>query len=91
MIEKIGFSTDGWDDYAYWLEQGQKRTTKKINDLIKSIKRTPFEGIGKPEALKHELTGRWSREIDQKNRLVYELIGESEVIIYQCRGHYDDK
>lgn len=77
-----------WDDYLYW--QGQdKKTLKRINALIKDIKRSPFEGIGKPEPLKENLSGYWSRRIDDTNRIVYY---EQDGIVYvvSCRGHYDD-
>ena len=76
-----------WDDYLYWQTQ-DKKTLKKINTLIKDIKRSPFEGIGKPEPLKNNLSGMWSRRIDEENRIVYY---EEDGIIYivACRGHYD--
>ena len=76
-----------WEDYLYWQKQ-DKRTLKKINELIKDIKRNTFEGIGKPEPLKDSLTGFWSRRIDDTNRIVYY---EQSGIIYivSCKGHYD--
>ncbi|MDU5596144.1 MAG: Txe/YoeB family addiction module toxin [Lachnospiraceae bacterium] len=76
-----------WDDYLYWQRQ-DKRTLKKINELIKDIKRNTFEGIGKPEPLKDSLSGFWSRRIDDTNRIVYY---EHSGIIYivSCKGHYD--
>ncbi|RRJ16989.1 Txe/YoeB family addiction module toxin [Lachnoanaerobaculum orale] len=76
-----------WDDYLYWQRQ-DKRTLKKINELIKDIKRNTFEGIGKPEPLKDSLSGFWSRRIDDTNRIVYY---EQSGIIYivSCKGHYD--
>ena len=76
-----------WDDYLYWQRQ-DKRTLKKINELIKDIKRNTFEGIGKPEPLKDSLSGFWSRRIDDTNRIVYY---EQSCIIYivSCKGHYD--
>ena len=76
-----------WDDYLYWQKQ-DKRTLKKINELIKDIKRNTFEGIGKPEPLKDSLSGFWSRRIDYTNRSVYY---EQSGIIYivSCKGHYD--
>lgn len=75
-----------WDDYLYWQKQ-DKRTLKKINELIKDIKRNTFEGIGKPEPLKDSLSGFWSRRIDDTNRIVYY---EQSGIIYivSCKGHY---
>lgn len=77
-----------WDDYLYWQVQDRK-TLKKINNIINDIKRNPFYGIGKPEPLKGNLSGYWSRRIDEVNRIVYY---EDNYIIYiiACRGHYDD-
>ena len=82
------FTEDGMEDYIYW--QGQDRKTlKKINALLKSIDRTPYEGNGKPEPLKNE-NGKWSRRINEKDRLVYRY-DDGKIVIYQCRGHYGDK
>jgi toxin YoeB len=78
---------EAWNDYQYWQKQDLK-TFKKINQLVKDIDRNPFEGIGKPEPLKHEYSGFWSRRIDETNRLVYR-IENNMIIIAQCRGHYD--
>lgn len=77
-----------WEDYLYWQTQDRK-TLKRINALIGEIKRNPFEGIGKPEPLKGNLSGYWSRRIDDSNRIVY---FEQSGIVYvvSCRGHYDD-
>ena len=82
------WSDEGWDDYIYW--QGQDRKTlKKINDLIKSIERYgESKGLGKPEALKGNRRGFYSREIDEKNRLVYRVI-DGEIEIVACKEHYD--
>lgn len=77
---------DAWDDYLYW-QQTDKSTLKKINGLIREIIRTPFEGIGKPEPLRENLSGFWSRRINLEHRLVYKVEHES-VIILQCRYHY---
>ena len=77
-----------WDDYLYWQKQ-DKRTLKKINELIKDIKRNTFEGIGKPEPLKDSLSGFWSRRIDDTNRIVY-YEKDSIIYIVTCRGHYED-
>lgn len=76
-----------WDDYLYWQTQ-DKKTLKRINALIKDIQRSTFEGMGKPEPLKHNLSGWWSRRIDEVNRIVYY---EQNGIIYivSCRGHYE--
>jgi len=87
-MKKIWFD-EAWDDYVYW--QGQdKKTLKRINALLKDIERKGgFEGIGKPEPLKGELSGFWSRRIDETNRFVYRVGGEVLEIL-SCRGHYDD-
>lgn len=77
-----------WEDYLYWQTQ-DRRTLKRVNALIGDIKRSPFEGIGKPEPLKGNLNGYWSRRIDEFNRIVY---FERKGILYviSCRGHYED-
>ncbi|OOF03006.1 addiction module protein [Salinivibrio sp. MA607] len=77
---------DAWRDYVYWQSQDRK-TLKRINKLILDVKRTPFEGIGKPEALKENLTGFWSRRIDDTNRLVY-AVDDTSITILSCRYHY---
>lgn len=82
----IMWTAEAWDDYVYW--QGQdKKTLKRINQLIKDMQRSPFEGIGKPESLKENLTGFWSRRIDETNRLVYE-VANTQINIISCRYHY---
>ncbi len=82
----ILFLPEAWEDYLYW--QGQDRKTlKRINLLIQDIQRSPFDGIGKPEQLKENLSGWWSRRIDGTNRIVYRIDGGS-VVIAQCRTHY---
>ena len=78
-----------WDDYLYWQTQ-DKKVLKRINLLIKDISRSPFDGIGKPEPLKNNLSGWWSRRIDEKNRLVYDIDELQNIKIISCRGHYDD-
>ena len=83
------FSEIAWTEYVEWLAT-DKATAKRINNLLKEIMRTPFEGTGQPEALKHELAGKWSRRINQKDRLVYEVTADA-IRITQCKGHYDDK
>lgn len=83
---KIIFLDSAWEDYLYWQQQ-DKKTLKKINLLIKDAQRTPFEGLGKPEPLKHHLSGWWSRRIDLEHRLIYKLEANS-IIIMQCRYHY---
>ena len=80
---------DAWEDYLYWQKQ-DKKTLKRINLLIKDIERNAFEGIGKPEPLKEDLFGYWSRRIDEKNRIVYK-IKDNQVVIIQCGSHYRDK
>jgi toxin YoeB len=82
----IMWTAEAWDDYVYW--QGQDRKTlKRINQLVKDVQRTPFEGIGKPEPLKANLTGFWSRRIDDTNRLIYEITS-TQINIVSCRYHY---
>lgn len=86
MSLNIVFVPDAWDDYVYW--QGQdKKTLKRINVLIQATCRTPFEGIGKPEPLKENLTGYWSRRIADDHRLVYRVT-DTEIVIIACRYHY---
>lgn len=80
------WSTGAWEDYLYW-QQNDKRTLKKINDLIKDIGRTPFTGIGSPEPLKHQLSGWWSRRINLEDRLVYK-VDDDNIHLLQCRKHY---
>lgn len=75
-----------WEDYLYWQSE-DKKTLKRINQLIRDTERNPFNGIGKPEPLKGDLTGFWSRRIDDKNRLVYRV--NSDLLeILSCKGHY---
>ena len=82
----ISLTEEAWEDYLYW-QTTNKQNVKRINTLIKSMLRTPFEGIGKPEPLKHDLSGSWSRRIDQENRIVYD-VADNQIIIIQCRYHY---
>jgi len=84
---KIIFSKNSWADYISWQFE-DKKMLRKINDLIKDIQRTPNEGLGKPEPLKYDLTGLWSRRIDREHRLVYRIAGD-DLFIYSCRYHYD--
>ena len=84
---RITFSKNAWEDYLSWQAE-DKKMLKKINDLIKEIQRTPFEGIGKPEPLKFELNGYWSRRIDREHRLVYQVKND-DLQIFSCRYHYD--
>ncbi len=83
---RLIFSDKAWDDYIYWQET-DRQVLKKINRLIKEIKRAPFDGLGKPEPLKHELSGFWSRRITEEHRLVYEVC-ENSLAIASCRYHY---
>ncbi len=83
------WTDEAWNDYLWWQRQ-DKKTLKRINLLIKDIERNSVDGIGKPERLTGDLSGMYSRRIDQKNRLVYEIASNS-IIIYSCRDHYDDK
>lgn len=85
----LSWTDDGCDDYLNWQKQRQKKKIKRINKLITDIKRHPFEGMRKPEGLKNNLTGLWSRKIDAKNRIIYEYTNEN-VIIYSCKDHYDN-
>lgn len=80
------FSDDAWEDYLHW-QSTDKAVLKKINSLIKEIERTPFEGSGKPEPLKYNLAGWWSRRINLEHRLVYKIENDA-VVISQCRFHY---
>lgn len=84
----ISFRDRAWADYLHWQET-DKAKFKRINQLIRDIQRDPFGGIGKPEPLRHNLAGLWSRRIDDEHRLVYAVEGEN-LIIVQCRYHYGD-
>lgn len=84
---RIIFSKNSWEDYISWQSE-DKKMLKKANDLIKDIQRSPHEGLGKPEPLKYDLAGFWSRRIDREHRLVYQVIGD-DILIYSCRYHYD--
>jgi toxin YoeB len=85
---KLTFTEAGWADYL-WLQQNDKKLLKKINTLIKDIQRNPFDGIGKPEPLKANLSGYWSRRINSEHRLVYQII-QDKIVIVACRFHYQD-
>ncbi|MFC3679464.1 Txe/YoeB family addiction module toxin [Bacterioplanoides pacificum] len=82
----LSWTDEAWRDYLYWQTQ-DKKTLKRINKLITEVKRSPFEGIGKPEPLKENLSGFWSRRIDDTNRLVY-AVDEAAITIISCRYHY---
>ncbi|MFM1841660.1 MAG: hypothetical protein RLZZ490_391 [Cyanobacteriota bacterium] len=83
---KITFTETGWLDYI-WLQNNDKKLLKRVNFLIKEILRNPFDGIGKPEPLKANLSGYWSRRIDSEHRLIYE-ISEADLVIISYRFHY---
>jgi len=83
---KLAWSVRAWNDYLYW-QKADKKKLVRINRLIKETLRNPFEGIGNPEALKHDLKGFWSRRIDKEHRLVY-AYSEEELLIVACKYHY---
>lgn len=80
------WTDEAWEDYLYWQSQ-DKKTLKRVNQIVRDIQRSPHAGIGKPEPLKGDLSGWWSRRIDDANRIVYRLKGNA-VEITQCKGHY---
>lgn len=85
-MRRLAWDKNGWADYIYWQNQ-DKKTLKRINKLIEDVLRDPFKGIGKPEPLKENLAGYWSRRIDEANRLVYK-VKERYIIVVSCRYHY---
>ncbi|MDR1687811.1 MAG: Txe/YoeB family addiction module toxin [Clostridiales bacterium] len=87
MAQKA-WTDDAWDDYVYWQTE-DKKMLKRINILLKDIDRNPFSGIGKPEPLKGNKQGYWSRRIDEANRIVYK-VESGQIVITQCGGHYND-
>lgn len=84
---KYIFVDESWEDYLFW-QKTNKKNLKKINELLKDIARNPFEGIGKPEPLKHKYAGFWSRRINSEHRLIYQY-KEGAILIAKCRFHYD--
>lgn len=86
-MKKIWFD-EAWEDYIYWQTQ-DKKTLRRINMLLKDIERGYFDGVGKPEPLKGDMSGFWSRRIDDVNRLVYRINGDVLEIV-SCKGHYED-
>jgi toxin YoeB len=80
------FTDTGWDDYTFWLENGTK-TLKKIHHLLKDIERSSFAGLGKPEPIKFELSGYWSRRINESDRLIYK-VEKGTIIVIACKSHY---
>lgn len=87
MTDVLSWTKEAWSDYVYWQYQ-DKKTLKRINKLIMDAQRSPFEGIGKPEPLKENLAGFWSRRIDDSNRLVY-AVDNHQITIISCRYHYE--
>jgi toxin YoeB len=82
----LAFAEAAWEDYLFW-QQMDKQVIKRINTLIKAIKREPFSGVGSPEPLKHNWSGYWSRRINREHRLVYKIL-DNTVMVAQCRYHY---
>ena len=85
---KLLWDERGWNDYLYWQDK-DKKTLRKINAMLKDIQRNPYDGIGKPEPLKNDLSGWWSRRIDSANRIVYRE-KNGVIVIASCKGHYDN-
>lgn len=88
QAKKLQWDFDAWNEYLYWQTQ-DKKILRRINQLLKDIRINPFEGIGKPEPLRGNLAGFWSRRIDSEHRLVY-AVEEKTVLIFSYRGHYDN-
>lgn len=84
----LSFHPQSWEDYLYW-QQADKAMLRRINALIRDIRRESFEGIGKPEPLKFNFAGYWSRRIDDEYRIVYKIVADEEIVIAQLRGHYE--
>jgi toxin YoeB len=84
---KLTFGDEAWEDYLFW-STTDKQVLKKVHALIKDIKRSPFDGIGKPEPLKHEWTGWWSRRIDETHRMIYRQLEDGMIELAKMRGHY---
>ena len=87
-MSKLLFSERAWEDYQYWLST-DKKTARKINELLKDTERNGYSGLGKPEPLKGNLSGFWSKRIDDENRLVFHIT-EDTIEIIQLKGHYND-
>ncbi|MBU0474352.1 MAG: Txe/YoeB family addiction module toxin [Bacteroidetes bacterium] len=87
MKYKYLFIEESWEDYLYW-QTTDKKILKRINEILKDISRTPFDGIGKPEPLKHKYKGFWSRRITDEHRLIYQIKND-EIRVVKCRFHYD--
>ena len=86
-MQNLEFDPDAFEDLEWWIEH-DRRIALRIMKLVREVLRTPYEGTGQPEPLKHELAGCWSRRINQEHRLVYQVIEESKVRILACRFHY---
>lgn len=88
------FTSHAWEEFQYWIGNDQE-VVKKIKELLKAIRKSPYKGIGKPEPLKFRLKGYWSRRIDDEHRLVYKIQGQKgvdqKIIVVQCHFHYDDQ
>ncbi len=83
----LAWTSQAWEEYLFW-QQTDKKQLKRINQLIRDTERSPFDGIGSPEPLRHHLSGHWSRRIDREHRLVYKVENE-QIVIIQCRYHYE--
>lgn len=81
------FNDESWEDYLFW-QKTDKKLLKRVNLLLKDISRNPYEGLGKPEPLKHDYKGLWSRRINDEHRLIYKYV-DGEIWIYKCRNHYE--
>ena len=88
MDKSLSFMPQAWDDYLFWQTQ-DKKTLKRINQLLQAIVRNSFSGVGKPEPLRNDKAGYWSRRIDEANRIVYKET-EKSIVIISCRHHYND-
>lgn len=87
-MNNLTFSPTAWDEYLHW-QMLDKKTLRRINQLLKDIQRDANDGLGKPEPLKYS-DGNWSRRIDEKNRLVYSVNADQDIVILSCKGHYED-
>ena len=85
---EVEYTLEAQEDIKYWKEIGNTAILKKITQLIENMLETPFTGIGKPEALRHEFSGCWSRRIDRKNRIIYEVL-DNTIYVLSMKGHYD--
>lgn len=83
----LAWTEEGWEDYRHWVTK-DRAMLKRVNRVLAAALRDPYDGIGKPEPLKHSLAGMWSRRIDSEHRLVYEVVDDTYLVIAQARGHY---